>query len=571
MAQDRRKIWTITVAVIGAAALWAVIGLWQDYWCDLNDDALILRILNGSYTGAPESMDIQNLYPLSALLSILYKAVRSVPWYQALLLVCQFGSMALIAYRVLCACGKRAAALMGGLLLSLMLWHLVFVQYSVAVGFLCTAAAVWILTVPQGTFRFRALWPAWALLWLAYVLRSEMMLFMGPFVLLAFLYRAMQEREGIRKILVRCLCAGAVLVVGIGLLEGADRAARRSPDWQEFTALFDARTQLYDFQTIPPYEDNQSFYDSIGMSGEEAELLVNYNYGLDPDMNAQKMQQVADYAAQLRIRDKSVKERIKDALWDYRQEFTARAELPYNSVSICLYVLCLIMAAGESVTARRRRSGRRSAMLDLLYVCGLFGARSVLFLYLFYHQRPVARLTHCIYLAECAALLFLLVKEVHERKGFTRIYAGVCIAAFAAALIVNVQSVNAESERREETNIPCEDLYDYEREHPDIFFLTDVYSTVSFTDRMFGEAAPLNQDVLGGWACKSPLQEKKLMLFGISSMEEALTQENVRFVSRTDYDTGWLTAYYRSKGVNITLITETVIDEDLTVYKVNRN
>ena len=66
-----------------------------------------------------------------------------------------------------------------------------------------------------------------------------------------------------------------------------------------------------------------------------------------------------------------------------------------------------------------------------------------------------------------------------------------------------------------------------------------------------------NYDIMGGWACKSPLQRKKLAAFGIDNMEEALlAQDHVYYVQEKGADTLWLIRYYMDHGKEITLTLE---------------
>ena len=61
---------------------------------------------------------------------------------------------------------------------------------------------------------------------------------------------------------------------------------------------FDARTEVYDFKTadILKYEENKEFYDSLGLTEEEAALLGNYNYGVDDRIDAGLMERISAYA-----------------------------------------------------------------------------------------------------------------------------------------------------------------------------------------------------------------------------------------------------------------------------------
>ena len=59
-----------------------------DFYYDLNDDVLIKDILSGVYSGTPDGHTMQLLYPLGALLALLYRGL-SIPVFGAFLLFCQ--------------------------------------------------------------------------------------------------------------------------------------------------------------------------------------------------------------------------------------------------------------------------------------------------------------------------------------------------------------------------------------------------------------------------------------------------------------------------------------------------
>ena len=74
---------------------------------------------------------------------------------------------------------------------------------------------------------------------------------------------------------------------------------------------------------------------------------------------------------------------------------------------------------------------------------------------------------------------------------------------------------------------------------------------------------------MGGWACFSPLCEKKLAAYGFNNMEQALLEDNVYFVKKKDIDATWLSEYYasHSKSVDMEMIKE--IDGVFEVYAVS--
>ena len=576
-----------------AAAL--LLGRIFPYYYDLNDDALMAQILAGSYTGEPELRNIQSYFPLTAALGGLYRANRSVDWYGLFLLLCQFGCLGLVLGRVM-ACRKdiRAAVLAALASAGLLLYHMVFLQYSVTVGMIGAAAAFWLLTLQPGETKRawrKELLPPVLLIALGYLLRSEMMLFVGPFAALAFLIRVAQLKMEKGKKL-RLMCAVLVLVLlSLFAGEAGNRIGYRSDEWRAFYRFFDARTQLYDFQRIPEYEGNEEFYQSIGLGASEAELIRNYNFGLDANIDAEKLEAIAAYAKEKAAGEKSIGTRWREALWDYRASQTTRAEEPYRMISLVLYASAVLLSGAEILRYFRRRSGSfrekgkkekercRESAVRLSGVLALYVLRSALFLYLYYHHRPVVRLTHSIFLAEAVILLWLIGEEVRDRrKEAAGTYVLLTVLFFAAAAW-QVRSAACEQEARLSKNAPYEAFLSYCRKHPENVYFTDVYSTVDFSDRLFEVGdEPSNYTLMGGWASRSPLEAEKLRNLGLFTQSDSaegqgldkilLGNANVFVAAEADADPVWLLAYYSGKGMQAELKEEDRIGNDWIIYSV---
>lgn len=591
------------VSFLAAGFLLAAVLMTGRFWFDLNDDLFMEHILSGAYTGVPESRNIQNLFPASLAVSILYRLFDRIPWYGLILILLQLGCIAIIVYRLERArknSGIPAAALLGGLLF----YHLAFLQYSVTVGIMACCVIVLILTAGESlTLKDagREYLPAFILLLAGYALRSEMMLFMLPFILLALLFRLVLQyrfpEEGfssLKKVLARFLAMALIAAAGIGLVQASDEAACSSAKWREFRRFFDARTELYDFQRIPEYEGNEAFYDGLGLDPSEAALLKNYNFGLDERIDAGVMEQTASYAGLIRAQEDPFKARLKRAVYEYRMLFTDQDQRPYNILSAILYLSVLAGILAKAVlrgkqrepeeqrapeaqgpeqqgTAQQKRE-KIPPLTAFLVTAALFFGRSVLFLYLLYNERPVVRLTHCLYLAECVILfaVLLMLSEEGFGKKTVLLYAVVLTAVFAWAFFFQVRNVRQEDMRRLEVNRPYRDYLSYAEEHGDQYFFTDVYSTVAFSEEVFGdEPSPLNWDLCGGWACKSPLYEKKLAMYLLDSMESALLEDPYcRFVTRSDYDIEWLYEYYRSRGVEIRAELTDTLSDYWSIYRI---
>ena len=73
---ENRIIMTLTIIVNIA-----LMGLFFDFYYDLNDDVLMKDIMAGVYSGTPEGHNMQTLYILGAFIALCYRLCRSIPWY----------------------------------------------------------------------------------------------------------------------------------------------------------------------------------------------------------------------------------------------------------------------------------------------------------------------------------------------------------------------------------------------------------------------------------------------------------------------------------------------------------
>ena len=574
----------LTLLFLGILLL--VSAIRYDYYFDLNDDVLMKDILAGVYTGDPEGHNIQMLWLISALISVFYRVVRVLPWYGMFLCFCHFLSIGLIVHRSLLlteqmeAFGKKIRLLKGFLfltelffVLSFLMPHLVCAQYTVTCSMLAAAAAFLFLTtditLPAGAFIRRNIGTV-LLVFLAYLIRSEMLLLLLPLICAAGVIKwSMEKKIFTREHMIKYLSVIGLILLSVGIGQGTHKIAYGSSEWQKFNEFFDNRTELYDFQILPEYEANKEFYESIGLTEMERELLANYNFGLDEEIDEDLVLKVADYAASIRQAERPFLQNFMDSLKsDYRRMCYGpshnESDYPWNYMVILAYVAVLVLSLMDGEKKMPARIS--SAALRLGF---LFAVRMTLWLWLIMRDRVPVRISHSMYFMELCILsalgLILWIRmAADDRSRKTGSVAGViCLAAVllysVMALPFTIRSLDLDTQAKAERNLPYQELYQYLRQQSDDFYFIDVYSSVGYTEKMFVDVdnSLANYDIMGGWACKSPLQRKKLAAFGISNMEETLlTQDNVHYVQEKGADTKWLIRYYRDHGREITLIRE---------------
>lgn len=420
-----------------------------DFYYDLNDDVLIKDILSGVYSGTPDGHTMQLLYPLGALLALLYRGL-SIPVFGAFLLLCQFGSIWAVGCRSLALVDERWQAARGGVAVATpggvdrvrqmpcmargsvfaaggarpaaeaalhperaaafaagatrlgtkaallaaeaLFWfaamgsHLVYLQYTITAGMLTGAAIFWVVTT-NGKKRFRGL----LFYWLAFCLRPEMALLCLPLAGIGGLCLWGREKQIFSKENLRhYLGLFAALVIGMGVFYGLDLAAYSDAGWKNFRQFFDERTTLYDYHLdfVEQYDENREAYEQTGVSRTVQEMLKNYNFGVADEINTQML---SDLAVQAKNADagESIGTRLKTALWRLTHEnWLSKNDLPWNVVwlaAVLLWCVCCL-----------QKGNRKEFWQPLCIVC----VGGALWLYLLMQGRMVDRVTHPLYLAQ---------------------------------------------------------------------------------------------------------------------------------------------------------------------------
>ncbi len=587
MKTGKRPFINRMISVIPVVILIAVIAVFYDHYFDLNDDVLMKDILSGTYSGTPFAHNMQMLWPISAIVALLYRIFPHVAWYGLMLIGFQYASLYIIANGIVkivtgpgdgAKDGSAADALQkltvlrlgisAGitlLLSALMLMHLIYVQYTVTVAMMSSAAAVSFFAADKtdgdkGYLKNRL--PALIILVLAFMLRTEMTLLMLPFFGAAFVYKFSFEEKPFEKTTIKKYGSFILLLLILMFLSWmVDRIAYGTPEWKAFRNMFDSRTVLYDYEVPPSYEGNEAFYDEIGLKPEEAYLFENYNFGVDPKIDDKVMNSVAAYAREIDRNSNDSASKLKDKLKIYVYEVThlnnaPGTDHPWNTVALIMYASTVILTI---LTGK---------IWELWRVIALFAGRSAIWLYMLMGGRTPDRITHSLYFIEITVLMVLLSALIRKADGIQRdedqknriiktvitatavglLCAGICI------IIPGWRYASYEAAYRGDINAPYIELYEYMADNTDTMYLIDTYSSVSYSEKMFDDIAfvsKANSNVLGGWAATSPIEVSKLEAYGIKDMGSGLLNDNVVFCKKTDSDDGWLKDYYASNGIDI--------------------
>ena len=559
--------------------VFVIVSCFGDFYFDLNDDVLMKDILSGAYTGTPAGHNIQMLYPISALIALIYRVFRGLDVYGIFLCALQFLCVYIVSGRAFSAFEDKVSKVITGLCVFLFMLgtigsHFAFVQYTFTVGFMSATAAFLIMTHEGDGKRDHVL--AIVLIVLAYLIRSEMLLLTLPIVGVAIFTRWLMQKDLFGKYL-RLLI---FIVAGIAVSMVLHKIGYSSPEWKEFNNLFDARTELYDFQYIPDYAENKEFFDSIGLSEPEQQLLVNYNYGIDDEINADTLWAVAEYASGQKTDETPFMENLKASTVSYLYRLRhityqksyeyPMTDAPWNIVALVLYLTAFVIYC--------LAQDKNKKLCGIFSVLLLFACRTTLWLYIIMRGRDPIRITHPLYLMEIFVLLGMILVESKNNKRYAHIPL-VIVSVISLIFIPNQFGViKDEMAERDVMRAHYDALYDYFAENKDSFYFCDVYTSVKATDegeRTFSEKmfdrvdnTLANHDLMGGWASKSPLYYDKLKAYGFTSMHDAILSDGVYVVTKESSGIEWLSSYYLEKGIKTELEKTDTVADVFYVYKV---
>lgn len=592
MTKRKNSLINFIIALVPVMVLAVVVGTFLDYYYELNDDVLMKDILSGMYAGIPSGYNIQMQWPLSAFIALLYKICPSVSWYGLLLLVFQYGSLIIIGDRLIKNISKTSLKILTAVSVTLMfasymLFHMNLIQYTVTVSMMA-GAAIAILATCDDTktpkaFLFSNI-PTIVILFLGFMLRSEMMLLMMPFVCATAVYKWSLKDLFSKETITKYLSAFLVIAGSFLIAAACNKIAYSSQGWADFMDLFNARTELYDYQTPPQYEGNTRFYEGVGLSKEEAILFENYNYGISPKVDNNLMWAVANYAGDVNSYSRSTIEKLSEKIKIYIYEFThvwntPGADYPWNIAVILLYILCVLIIILSK------------DYIGLWKVIALFAGRSAIWIYMLMGERTPKRITDSLYFVETVTLIFLLSMLIISRHNSENksapadtastmqkarsviaitIIDVVAIALGMVFLIDAVPQLKYELVLKDVANAPYLEFYEYINRHPDKFYLMDTYSSVAYSEKMFDDTAHIdksNMNTLGGWAALSPIENEKLKQHGLNNMYEGLLNEDVYFCKQKDIDMTWLEEFYKAQGNDINVTLEDTVSS-FEIYKV---
>ena len=571
----------------------------------ISDDLSLRNIVSGSFTGTPETRNINMLYPLSALLSWFYRFFptfrgTSLPWYGLFLIACQFLSLAVIACRSLLFCRHSHTKILmlilqAAIAYSTMLYHLLAVTFSVTSGFMAMAAVFYFLSTenelalsPNHALLITHI-PTVTLVLMACLIRVEVGLLTLPFFLFTGLYKYWKSSKT-RETLIKYAMIMGVLVFALGLAYVVHIMAYNSSEWRKFTVFDDEREKAMDYYPVPEYGENKEFYDGLGVTAMDLGMFKQWELALADSIDEKTMGEIAAYSKRLFEQDSTFFERLYENTKFYVRHFLAseagggqprrseeayyrfifayeRSGAPFNTFVLMGYAALL----GISII-----KGKPKQMILMLVLLAML--RSGLWMYVIMNGRILIRVTTPLYLTELALLFGMYLNEAATMQEKTKPVSMVIGMLLFAVAVTQVPTLPGDIEEKSHGSASYRVLNEYLLEHPENFYFTPT-RFYPWEFNVFGGSGDqaLNIAQLGNWSAKSPHYEKKLNLFmpydvarsGNDIYQALATMDNIYIVAESHQDIGYLEEYFQEKDIwswaNLVVVDS--IGESFTVYE----
>lgn len=537
---------------VSAAAVFFVLcitGILFPMMYHLNDDVTMRSILSGAYTGTPDGHAVYMKYPLTGLISLLYRLSGKVPWFSAfqvgfiwLSVTMTLGHLARMAGQIgklgigLTAC---AAFLCGALFLP----QAVSLHYTIVAAILGGCGLF--LTITEGGEK------AVLLFVLCYCVRSQVFFLLLPFLAVILLWLLSEKREW------KLFAMPALLSVCILICMVWNGLMYRSEEWRQYEAYNESRTQLYDYHDLLPYEEYAGQYEGVGIGKWDYIVINKYVLALEGGVDAGKLQAASDIYAAKRDGERNPMGYFRFCLAEYKHH-TVHSDKPYNYILICAYLL----AAALLLWKRR--------WAQFLLLCCMGAGRSIIWLFLIWQGRFPERIYISLYLIEIMLLAgmicTILIKpnpidtgskrmplpDGKRRKGVS---AAIACASGAFSLILLVVGIGLMKTALESAAWQQENqrvwkvLAAYCAENNDNFYLLDTMSMIYYTGEVWEDTSgKANYLLAGGWMSDTPLLQGRIRSLGAEDGGELLARGTVGdtkilYIASPSWNMDWLSEY----------------------------
>ncbi|MBQ5376737.1 MAG: hypothetical protein IIU45_07750, partial [Lachnospiraceae bacterium] len=335
-----------------------------------NDDLFLDMLAGGAMTGRPEWRLLHVGIVTSTLLHGLYLLLPAVNWYGAYLLFAVSFSIAVFCVAVcksVLGLQQKGASALFLMVVAAVFPHGITLQYTTVSGLL-GAAAIGLLFLDGPTVLF------YVLLCMGISLRANACIMLVPIIGFYFLWHRKEWKKGILTL----------LVILFPLLLNA--LAYSPAPWTDFKTYNTNRETVYDYGGYPSYEENEEFYQGLGLSKAAYEAASErYQLLLTEEIDKDAMVSIAEKAKEQRqAGGPKGMAKVSGMMWAYVQRHLSYGDRPLDMLVLLLWIPAVM---GILLLPKERRKAY------LLGLASLFAGALIMWGYLTYVERMPSRVT----------------------------------------------------------------------------------------------------------------------------------------------------------------------------------
>lgn len=516
---------------------------------EVNDDAAIVQILDGSYTGTPDGHAIFIKYPLSWIIAKLYELNPKLPftvpadngtnWYVTAIVLLEVFALTVVLFRILnyFRCNRILICFFYTLAF-VYVWMPCFfhLTFSTVAAFLGCMSLLF-----TGFAKKEELWRPWNLLCLgilgisAYCMRKQCFYMVIPFLLIEIWYKyRMDFFRSVKPWFIFGVCG----VLGAGILF-LNTQMYGSMGWKNYFIYNHARAYMQDYTGMPDYEENEDFYQSIGVSENEQKVFKSYSYCLYDDFSTETIEKIYNYQKtqepQLSLEQKA--ENAKEKAYRYCVKKKQTGEfLKFSG----FYVWFLIVPLTAVTLLFKWKNGFLRWVSTFLYGGTCAFLIYIEWIYLAMNGRFPQRVEESIRLLMLSVGFMIVCHLLSFWKDTSFIRISVVIQCILLAVILHmgvngsdrIQAIQGIQAGREAGSGQKAEIAAYCGKHKENYYILDTQS--------FGKPSGVKDDLhqgnwymSGSWTAYSPLYEEKLAKDGISNLGTGfLLKKNVYIITK---------------------------------------
>ena len=493
---------------------------------EANDDAAIVQILDGSFTGKPEAHSIFVRYPLSWLISKCYENNPSqilkiwegspVNWFVVVLASLEIFAMVMVLFRLIHAfSGNRILLCILFDLAIVFFWLPCFSQltFSTAGGFMgCMGMLYFALESREDA------WKPWNLIILmimlgsAFCLRKQCLYMVLP--LLAVILLAKYHINFFKS--PKPWITGTVIGAVIMALFVIDGKTYGSVDWKQYLLYNHERAYLQDYAGFPDYEEAEDFYKSVGINETGRDAMASYTYCMVDRFDTRWIHNTYHYVKAEEGTPLPLPERLEEAYGELDRMMGYRQGVPGILTGYAWYMWYLLIPLFILTVIFRWKEGIGEHIVSLLAIVSTGILVLGEWLYLTMNGRFPARVEEIIWLLSFSAGFMLVARLLlmWKEAPFTRIpflIELVVLVLFLRAdpITPQIQRLKGEQEYFLAYGEEKEEILAYCGEHEKNYYILD---TVSFAkpSTPYCNTKQGNWIMSGSWTAFSPIYDKKV-------------------------------------------------------------